>query len=52
MNGGFFLDVKQQKLSWLEDIKKDFEAKAFLYNVIFYQILLLFKFLKFSYVLL
>ena len=35
-----------------KNIKKEFLAKTFLYNVIFYQIFLLFKFLKISYVLL
>ena len=32
--------------------KKNCYAKTFLYNIIFYQILVLFKFLKISYVLL
>ena len=32
--------------------KKDFEAKTILYNVRFYKILMLFKFLKISYALL
>ena len=32
-------------------IKKDFKAKTLLYNVIFYQILMLFTFLQISYVL-
>ena len=44
-----FFNVKQQN-----DIHKimDFQAKTFLYNVMFYQVLMLFKFLKISYVLL
>ena len=47
---GAFLNVKQ-KWGWLKPLKKmDFYATTFLHNVIFYQILMLFKFLKISYV--
>ena len=35
-----------------KNAKKEFQAKTLLYNVIFYQILMIFKFLKISYVLL
>ena len=35
-----------------KNIKKDFKTKTFLYNVIFYQVLILSKFLKISCVLL
>ena len=50
---GVFLNVKQQKWSWLKIyIKKDFQVKTFMYNVIFYQILMLLKFLVISYILL
>ena len=46
---GVFLNVK---LKLAENIKKRFLSKTFLYNAIFYQILVLIKFLKISYVLL
>ena len=44
-----FLKTKQQKWGLLKTTNI-FLTKAFLYNVIYYQILMLFKFLKISYV--
>ena len=44
---GVFLNVKQQKCSKLKTWKQDFYAKTLLYNVIFYQILMLFKFFEY-----
>ena len=52
---GVFLNVKQQKWNKLKTLKKGifkFSSKSFLYNVIFSQILMSFKFLKIFYVLL
>ena len=46
---GVFLNVKQPKWSWLKTLKKDFQVKTFLYNAMFYQILMLFKFLKITF---
>ena len=50
---GVVLNVKQQKMKLAKNIeKKIFKLKLFLHNVKFYEILLLFKFLKIFYVLL
>ena len=38
---GVFLNVKQQKWSELKTKKRNFDAKTFFYNVMFYQILML-----------
>ena len=47
----FKCEATKKKLQLVKNIKRDF-CKNFLYNVKFYQILMLFKFLKISYVLL
>ena len=50
---GVVLNVKQQKMKLAKNTeKKIFKLKLFLHNVKFYEILLLFKFLKIFYVLL
>ena len=38
---GVFLNVKQQKSSELKTLKKDFQAKTFLFDVILFQILVI-----------
>ena len=47
---GVFLNAKQQKLA--KNVRQGFLSEFFLHNVIFYQVLMSYKFLKISYVLL
>ena len=47
---GVSLNVKQQKTKLAKNIKKWIFKQKLFCNVIFYQILMLFKFLKISYV--
>ena len=47
---GLFFKYETTKIKLTENIKKGFWLKIFLYNAIFYQILMLFKFLKTFYV--